>query len=100
MAIEIDWSDEAQTTFDKNIYYLESEWTDKEVAKFIRQTQQALKRIEKHPESYPIGKKSNRYRRARLNKYIALFYRYNKAQGRVTLVTFWNTKQDPSKLKY
>ncbi|HVU56930.1 MAG TPA: type II toxin-antitoxin system RelE/ParE family toxin [Puia sp.] len=100
MAIEIDWSDEAIATFDKNVYYLESAWTEKEVAKFIKQTQKALKRIEQYPESYPVGKRSNKYRRARINKYIALFYRYNKVQGRVALVTFWNVKQDPSKLKY
>jgi|GEM_PF-2837936 len=55
---------------------------------------------EQYPESYPIGNRSNKYRKARLNKYIVLFYRYYKTKGRVVLPTFWNVKQDPSKLKY
>ncbi|MBN8854925.1 MAG: hypothetical protein BGO55_19520 [Sphingobacteriales bacterium 50-39] len=100
MAVEIDWSYEAQTTFDKNIFFLQSEWTDREVIKFIDQTNQALKRIEQYPESYPKGNRRNKYRKARLNKYIVLFYRYYKTKGRVVLLTFWNVKQDPAKLKY
>ena len=100
MAIEIGWSDEAKTTFDHNIFYLQSEWTDKEVIKFIQQTEQAIKRIEEYPESYPPGNRSKKYRKARLNKYIVLFYRYYKSKSSVILLSFWNIKQDPSKLKY
>ena len=100
MAIEIEWSNEAEITFDKNILHLRSEWTEKEVTKFLDQTKHAIKRIEDHPESYPPGNRSKRYRKARLNKYIVLFYRYYKTKGRVVLLTFWNIKQDPSKLKY
>ena len=100
MAIEIDWSDEARTTFDHNIYYLQTQWTEREVRKFIQQTEQAISRIQQQPESYPPGNRSKKYRKARLNKYIVLFYRYYKTKDRVSLLTFWNIKQDPSKLKY
>jgi len=47
---------------------------------------------EQYPESYPIGNRSNKYRKARLNKYIVLFYRYYKTKERVVLPTFWNVK--------
>ncbi len=37
--------DEAKTTFDKNINYLQEEWTDKEIRNFIKQTNNILLRI-------------------------------------------------------
>jgi len=100
MAFEVNWSDEARLTFDNNIEYLRTDWTEKEVGRFVQQTEQAIKRIEEQPESYPPGNRSKRYRKARLNKYIVLFYRYYKTKNQITLLTFWNVKQDPSKLKY
>ncbi|HWK05694.1 MAG TPA: hypothetical protein VNS58_18770 [Puia sp.] len=100
MAIEVNWSDEAKTTFDKNVYYLQTVWTEKEVAKFIQQTEYAINRIQQQPESYQQGNRNKKIRKARLNKYIVLFYRYYKTKGEVSLLTFWNVKQDPKKLKY
>lgn len=46
MAIEVNWSDEAKETFDNNVYYLETAWTEREVIKFIQQTEYAIKRIQ------------------------------------------------------
>ncbi len=100
MAIEINWSDEAIETFEENINYLESEWSEKEVTKFILQTTHIIERLKRFPLSYPPGLKNKKYRRARLNKYIALFYHYHKTKSQITLLTFWNVKQHPGKLKY
>jgi hypothetical protein len=49
MAIEISWSDEAIETFQNNITYLEKEWSEKEVARFILQTQNIIVRLKKFP---------------------------------------------------
>lgn len=38
MAIEIDWSQESVKTYELNIQYLLKEWSEKEVDKFLRQT--------------------------------------------------------------
>jgi ParE-like toxin of type II ParDE toxin-antitoxin system len=100
MAIEVNWSDEAIKTFQKNIDYLHEYWSDKEVIRFIQQTENIIIRLKKYPYSYPTGYKNKRYRKARLNKYIAVFYSYNKSNSKIVLLSFWNVKQDPSKLKY
>lgn len=42
MAIEVKWSLEATKTFDRNIKYLLLEWSEKEVDKFLRQTDYAF----------------------------------------------------------
>ena len=100
MAIEIDWSPEAAESFSRNFNYLQCEWGDKEAEKFLNQTLQVINRLRLFPESFPQGAKSKKYRKARLNKYIVLFYSYYKTKKKITLVTFWNVKQDPEKLKY
>ena len=100
MPVKISWSPEADETFSQNIDYLFKEWSEKEVEKFINQTQQVIHRIQIFPESYPEGIKNNKYRKARLNKYTIMFYRYYKSKGAIVIITFWNVKQDPNKLKY
>ena len=100
MAIKINWSLEASETFSQNLNYLSQEWSDKEAEKFIQQTEDVVKRLQLFPESYPPGNKNNKYRKARLNKHTVLFYRYYKSKGVVTLISFWNIKQSPAKLKY
>ena len=42
MAIVIRWSDEAVKTFDDNINYLISEWSENEIRNFIKQTNQRI----------------------------------------------------------
>jgi len=100
MAIEVSWSDEAIRTFQENIDYLQENWSVKEVIRFIQQTENIITRVKKFPQSYSPGHKNKKYRKARLNKYIAVFYSYNKSNSKIVLLSFWNVKQDPGKLKY
>ncbi len=100
MAIEVYWSLEADTTYNRNIDYLLNEWSETEVAKFIKQTDKVIKRLQIFPESYPYGKKSKKYRKVRLNKYIALFYRYYKTKRKITLISFWNMKKNPERMEF
>lgn len=100
MAIKIKWTKGAEESFETNIAYLQKEWTNKEITKFITQTKNIIDRLSQYPEAYPPGIKNNKYRRARLNKYIVLFYCYYKAKQEIVLITFWNIKQPPQKLQY
>lgn len=100
MAIIIKWADEARKTFDKNIIYLQEEWTDKEIKNFVKQTNNILLRIVTYPEMYSASRKNSKIRKASINKYIVLYYSYSSPKNEVTLLTFWHNKQDPKKLKY
>lgn len=100
MAIEVNWSDNALNTFSQNVDYLEREWSPNEVEVFIITTQLTIERLKRFPESYPPGKKHKSYRKARLNKYIALFYKYNKTKKQIILLSFWNVRQNPDKLDF
>ncbi len=100
MAAIIKWSDEAKKTFDRNIKYLQQEWTDREIKNFIIQTNNILSGIVAHPEMYAASAKSVNIRKAQINKYIVLYYRNYTAKKEVILLTFWHNKQDPRKMKY
>jgi plasmid stabilization system protein ParE len=100
MAVVIKWADEAKITFDKNINYLQEEWTDKEIRNFMKQTNNILSRITAYPEMYSQSAKNPKVRKASINKYIVLYYRYYSSKKEVILLTFWHNKQDPKRLKY
>ena len=88
MAIEVKWSTEAEITFEENIKYLLDQWTHKEVHHFVQQTEYVTTRLKEHPESYNPSQKNKRVRRARLNKYVTLYY-----QSTVELSKEYNINQ-------
>ena len=100
MAILITWTKEAAKTFDKNIKYLQKEWTEREIKNFLKQTEFILKRIAENPDMYRPSKKSSNVHKANINKHITLYYLHKANEKEVFLLTFWHNKQDPSKLKY
>lgn len=100
MAYIINWSNEAVKTFDANIDYLMSAWTGKEIIHFIKQTNLKLINIKSNPKIYRRSDKNPMIRKASINKYITLYYKYFPEKNEVILLTFWHTRQSPNKLRY
>jgi hypothetical protein len=48
-------------TFQENILYLQEEWSEKEVIKFIQQTEKIIGRLKRFPFSYPPGYNNKKY---------------------------------------
>ena len=100
MVIIIKWSDEAKKTFDDNIQYLAEEWGEREVRNFINTTNSKIQNIELNPKLYQLSYKNPSIRRCGINKSITLFYKYFPVKKEVILLTFWNNRKNPKKLKY
>ncbi|OSZ82318.1 hypothetical protein CAP35_03360 [Chitinophagaceae bacterium IBVUCB1] len=100
MAVKVLWTDEAQQTFDANIAYLNKEWADKEIKRFLQRTAKVIENITANPLIYPASAKSNNVRKAVVNKHIILYYKYYPIKKVAALLSFWNTTQSPDKLKY
>ena len=100
MAVTILWSNEAELTFDKNIKYLKENWTNKEIISFIKKVNYIISQIEKNPLMYMASSKSRFIRKAQINKYIILYFRYYVSRKEIVLLSFWHSKQNPQKLKY
>lgn len=97
MAQQIRWTPEAISTFERIISYLQSEWSEREIAHFIRATQRTIEYIAEHPKMF---RKTNRQglHEALVTPHNLLIYKVYR--NRIDLITFWDTRQNPRRKKY
>ncbi|MFI5196220.1 MAG: type II toxin-antitoxin system RelE/ParE family toxin [Chitinophagales bacterium] len=94
MAYKIIWLPKAEKRYDEIIEWLEKNWTDKEIANFVSRTDEVLELISIDPEIYRMSEKRN-IRQAIITKHNLLLYR--KKGNKIELLTFFDTRQKPSK---
>lgn len=94
--MKIIWSDEAIADYQQNIDYLLKEWSEQVAIEFIEDVEAVIELIKSHPELYPLTD-YREIRKAVIRKQITLFFKSKK--GEIHLIRFWNTYQDPEKLK-
>ena len=94
MAKEIIWTPQAERTFAKVIKYLEEEWTEKEVEKFIVATENVKVHISQRPEMFRKSSKEGIHE-ALVTKHNLLLYKIKEKT--IDLITFWDTRQHPKK---
>jgi len=100
MVYEIVWTERAEESYISNLAYLQKDWTPSEVQKFILTVERKLDNLSKHPY---IGSRQDARRAAVrntiINKRISLVYRIRRRLHMVELILFWNTYQNPSRLR-
>jgi plasmid stabilization system protein ParE len=94
MAYKIIWLPVAEKRYDEIIGYLQENWTDKEIANFIARTEEVLEVIQTNPDIYRRSEKRD-IRQALITKHNLLLYR--KRSNKIELITFFDTRQNPSK---
>ena len=97
---EILWTDTAKTSFNKIIEYLQSEWTDKEVGKFVNQTVNFLSNLKRFPEMCRPSAKRRNVRIGIINKQTHIVYHYQPRKKQIVVLLFWHPKRNPAKFKY
>ena len=99
MVQEINWSANAHITFREAIKYLEENFSNIELVKFTGRVDEKLFLLRTFPRlGRRVTKKSNLYKTV-INKRIVLYYRYKSVRKEIVLVSFWNTLQNPNRLK-
>lgn len=96
MALVILWTPEAENTYNNIIKYLEVEWSEKEVQNFIRESNNVLRQIAEFPNMFKASKKKD-IRIGLITKQNSLIYRVKNKE--IQLLSFWDNRQDPDKLK-
>lgn len=100
MVYKIIWSDKALETFVENIEFLKQTWSDKEVANFTQVVDKKLLVLSTQPDiGKPANVKGGNIRLTVLHKRLCLIYRVNTKRKTIELLLFWNTYQNPAKLK-
>ena len=98
--LQVEWTNSATKSFSKIIEWLNDNWSGKEVNSFIRQTEQFIETIQRHPESCRPSQKRKNVRIGLLNKHTQLVYHYSIRNKKITILLFWPMKQNPNLLKY
>jgi len=95
MAYQIIWSDEAKDSFQCIIDYLQHQFTEREVARFILAFEAKINLIKISPDSYRKSSHSaNVYYTIILRKTI-LVYRIKQDTDFVELIHFWDARKNP-----
>ena len=92
--IPIIWTDLAIEDFSENIYYLEKEWTEKEIEKFIKKTHEILDKLTRGNIKFKPTAYKNVFQ-IMILKQITLFYEIE--DNAIFLLRFWNNYKNPSK---
>jgi hypothetical protein len=93
MDFEINFTPEAEETYDAVIDQLRQRWGEHFVTKFENRVSSSLNTISKNPYTYPITDQHTELRKCILHKNCSLLY---KVFDRVVLVVcFWDNRQDP-----
>ena len=78
--------------------YLKKEWGTKVTIRFIERVDTTLEAIRKNPFLYSLHDPSKNIRKCVIHGRIILYYRING--NTVEILRFWNTYQNPEKLKF
>ncbi len=100
MVYKVEWTPNALSSYERNMSWLQENWTTKEVTHFAQIVQNKISLLSDHPEiGRPRNKRQPNIRQTVLHKKILLIYRVKKQTHEIELLLFWNTPQKPSKLK-
>lgn len=100
MVQKIIWSDDALITFGEAVKYLLDDFSQIQLYKFEAKIERKLLILKSNPRlGRKVGKRPNTYKTV-VNKRVALYYQYRPIEKVIILLSFWNTLQNPKKLKF
>jgi plasmid stabilization system protein ParE len=99
MVYKVVWTPEALQTYLQIISYLEQEWTEREIKNFASGVEDKIGLLKKLPGIGSPFDKKRKLRKTLVHKQVQLYYRVRPQKRQVELVSFWNTYQNPNKLR-
>jgi plasmid stabilization system protein ParE len=93
MNLPVVWTFEAETGFAEILGYLEDEWSEREVKKFIHRVKRIVKGISSFPQMFEASPSNPKVRKAVLAKQQSLFYQIE--EDRIVLLSFWDNRRRP-----
>ncbi|WP_421977544.1 type II toxin-antitoxin system RelE/ParE family toxin [Roseivirga seohaensis] len=97
MALEIVWTKRAIAGFDNTIKYIEKNFTDKEVKRFVKQSTEFFELLKLYPEMLEKTEKQENVYRGPINKYTILTYRLVKKTNQIQLINIRSARRKPLK---
>jgi len=91
------WSDRALEDLQKIIDYLTENWSQKEIKTFVQKLDKRLLLILMNPLLFPSTKRRKSVRRSVLTPQTVIYYQIK--ENSVSIVTLFDSRQSPRKLK-
>ena len=95
---EVIWSPLAQGDFTDILDYLDKEWDERVVVRFIDLVDHLIDQISNNPKQFPVIYKKEKIRKCVLTKHNSLFYRDSK--NHIEILRIFDTRQEPAKLTF
>jgi len=95
MAREIIWTPEAEKTLSQIVDFLEREWTEKEIQKFLVKIESTIQLIKNQPTVFRSISRKYAIHEALVTKHNVLIYQVKS--DTIMLIIFWDTRRNPKK---
>ncbi len=93
---EIIWSKRTDRSLQKTFQYLVENWTEKELRLLSQEIERTIVLIGKNPQLFQKTNKP-KVRRAVVRKLNSVFFHIDESKKQVTIVSFFDNRQDPKK---
>ena len=90
------WPPLSESDFAGILEYLNANWGEKVVNKFIDITESIIKQIVVNPRQFPVIHNKKKIRRCVLTKHNTMFYQNSKQQ--IDILRIFDTRQNPNTL--
>ena len=97
--MEIILSPEAENKLEEITEYLLSEWGNKVKKDFLSKLTSKIEQISLQPESCPKSKELGGVYKCVVTKHNTFYYRINSNKNILEVITIFDTRQNPNKLK-
>ena len=99
MALNIEWTSEAERNLNNIFDYLERTWSEREISDFAKKLESCLQHISQNPATYPYYNNEKNVRRCVLSPQTTIYYREILFENRVVIITLFDNRQNPDRLK-
>lgn len=97
--MEIVWTKLAIVTYKEVFENLEWRWTKKEMKNFNDLTNSLLEKVKNKKVVHPFANKKLGVRKGIVHKNVSLFYKEDRKNNKIYLITFFNNRMNPKILK-
>lgn len=98
MLKEVIWSPAAEKDLESILEYLQLNWNDRIIVRFINKVDDTINLILEDPKIFPIINAELQIRKNVVSKQNTIYYRENA--GKIEIVRLFDSRQDPNKLKF
>lgn len=89
----------AESKLKKLVEYLQEEWGTKAKRDFLAELDEKINQISLQPESSPKSQELGGFYKCVVTKQTTFFYRVKSDKKEIEVITLFDTRQDPDKLK-